>query len=436
MSIMLELSKIYNKSYKYNKATKFFNNKQYGGRFEYLNRVKVPTESEIANRQKFMAQCLPEFRKGQILGNKLMKEINAPISEKEFDPEPTIQFIENAFDFTTGIGALRKTKTKDFTLGDLANFYNRNQNILNELKFIYGLFINKSSGVPYTEVSNSMNKLDIIIKQLEADINMLSSNQNQMNLVLNNRSYLEWTKEIADKLKGFYLEKEGTKFLENSVPQNIEVLNTGELRGVVFDLFDNTAKLTGQKLRTDIILYDPNLKVKYRIGNTLQTCTFKEFLNKIQDKTSNVTLNDPVNYTTFQNNLIAGVQAKSGIGAIEFLSKNLKGRNIKPSDVAYRGTQVFSDSALKSLMELFRPPYNSSRLRQTHEYYNALFNYSLGKYLTLIIGKENNLFLTRQGIRTTKQYLIDMFSEGKIMQADKLINLFTDAPVAIKLKRQ
>ena len=75
---------------------------------------------------------------------------------------------------------------------------------------------------------------------------------------------------------------------------------------------------------------------------------------------------------------LIGVTAKSGAGNIRFKS------NVTPlevTSVAMNGNSKDMALALHRIMLLVRPPYNSKRILSTHENYNLIFNYLLGRSL-------------------------------------------------------
>ena len=75
---------------------------------------------------------------------------------------------------------------------------------------------------------------------------------------------------------------------------------------------------------------------------------------------------------------------------------------------------------------------NDTDDENTNNYYNSLFNYCLAKLQTTLIGKDNNIILTRSGFSTVKDYMTKLIQEkGIYVHATSNINIHT--PNAVNL---
>ena len=415
------LSEVYKGNYKYHKAKGFFDNKDKkiqnppSRKFAFLNSVSIPNEQEIRMQQLKYARAMVDLQHWNKYSQKLTQDLYNVINNNIFSIQNQIQQIENAFDFNSGLGTLNISKNKRNNINQtfLINALNRHNNLILNLKLVYSMFQRNTN--PKT-IETTLNRLETIIMELENDL--IAINQGQIIPDFSTRGYLSYTKWIGDQLKGYLLEVQGTEWFKKRVPTNIEVVNTGSW---IID---------GKMPKMDIAFFESGLAkkvfIKCKYGEQqINNISLYDLLKKVNADTGSTTISiSQEDYISMRQALITGVQAKSGKGAIRFAS-------IPPSTIfSYSGP----GRALKHLSYLLNSPYNSKRLRATHENYNALFNYELAKHLNRIVGYENSIMLTRNGLQTTQQFLIDEFTNGKILMAIKLINLQTDKQVDIQLK--
>ena len=328
------------------------------------------------------------------------------ITAKDFDPSPIITELETIFgNFKEGgIALLYNTESHTWSSEELLIHIQQHDDLIQKLENIINTFTNQTLNAQQTA---ALNKVKQVKQELETDIMRAQNGENF--LLTNDKSYMEKLVWVANNLKGRYLEIKGREFLEK-IPSNFEVVDLAQVNGPVLDIFTgNLSGATGE-LRTDIGIFDrniaKNITMKWTVGKIEKQGTLADFFDAI--KNSNETISIPNNTTDYINNLnssILGIQAKSGYGEMHFLKRiKASGRKFTLADAIAAGT--YASAALKQLNTLTRIGGGyEARLTRTHSDYNALFNYCLGKYLTMIIGKENQIMLTREGFFTVSQWL-------------------------------
>ena len=390
---------------------------QFWGDFEWLEGLSVGNPLEM---QRQAAQQLEDVQGWERIRQNLQHDIKDPVIMNEAQMLKHIQDIEDAIGYK-GLGGL-KTKNKEITSEQLKAFIGKHDTLLMDLKNIYNMFDAQKSRT----IIKALERLDLAIKDLEADVSALTGEP----AVFSNRGYLQTLNWVEWHLKGYLLEAEGTKFLQERIPdlESIKIVNTGDILGPTLDIFGGVQNAKKQ-LGADIMAFDKeiakNIFITYEIDKQKRgPLSLLEFLQVIEDNAGEKTITIfAEDYPKIQTALIAGIQAKSGQGNIKF-------RVVSPATLFGSGTDIAR--ALESLNWLMNNKWGG-QLKQKDDIYDAMFNLELSRHLTGIIGKDNTVMLTRDGFQSTKEFLINAYNQGKMIMGLKPINLKTCSPVAVGL---
>lgn len=416
----------------------FYDNPVDGFPFSYLNQVVTPTLEQIRGQQRLYANYITPINiSGKDVTNELNKILTDTSGITNYNPEEAIKKIENIFEnFDEGeIGSLYAKKGEQFTSQQLLNFINKHDNMIETVEKSMEYFINHYDQLG-TSTATALYKLAFLLGELKTDITLAQQFLDE-NIIMTDASYLKLALDISWRLKGRYLEIEGINFLEENVPNDIKVVDLSQVYGPIIDIFNHTTiGSASAQLRSDIGLFNTgildNVTIQWRVGKEKAptTGTLREFFDVLENNTpvqQSIFIYDDVSLQTLYKNMV-GVQAKSGKGAIQFLSGGGKGYHLTLDNL-----MQFS-KPLTYLHILVNPEYGyGARFVHYHKTYNALANYVLGKMLTKIIGQENQLMLTRTGFMPVKDWLITSLDAGKIMYLSNDIDISKeDATVGVK----
>ena len=379
--------------------------KKWYGEAAFLNSTSIPTSSEIINFQRVRAKCYDNiFRNNELIkqfNNDLIAIIEESSQNSIFNYH--IEQIEHAVQNISG------TYSADFAKEELTQLVQGFPSLIQQ----YQSLINRiGSTTNASQVVAALTRFDQQLSMLEMRMQKYA-----VEGLPEKGSYLKRLYWVENQLKGYQLEIDGVDFFQQRIPTEIKVLQTGAVKGPRFDILGNQTS-TGKSIQEDLmLLIDKGIKIEYKIkSKTDEVITVQRTLDEfIQDcsnstyKTISLTLSG---YRALQEQMVAGITAKATrTGKIRFGSISLS--NLSLESVNY---QTESLLMLQELYSIQKTP-----LKESHEDYDALFNYSLARALTYIIGQDNTLILTRNGISTTADFLAEQFNKGHYL---KLSNSF------------
>lgn len=223
--------------------------------------------------------------------------------------------------------------------------------------------------------------------------------------------YIDKAIWLGHALKGRYLEVAATQWMGERVPENIKVVDTGRVYGVTYDILGGV-KSAGKQLKSDILAFDmtKNVEVSYKIdGKIVGPVSLEKFLSDIESKSGSHSISiDNDNYQELSQAIVFGAQAKAGRGQ-SILNKNTVVTNLNEV-MSVKVANDFS-KALQLLVQAATTKTNNMLKRS--DMYDAMFNMLLAKHLRYIIGKENNLIVTREGIYTLYDYMQKQWQTAK-----------------------
>ena len=371
----------------------------------FLNSTQIPSSQEIINFQISKAKCYENvFRNNHLIqqfNNDLKQIISDSVSYSTFNYH--ITQIENAIQNISG------RNTVDFVKEELTQLANGFPSLIQQYQSLINRigFTNNSS-----QILAALTRFDQQLSMFENRIQKYA-----VEGMPQKGSYLKRLTWVENQLKGYQLEVDGVDFFQQRLPQEIKVLQTGQILGPRFNILGSQTS-TGKFIKEDLmLLIDKGIKIEYSIksknGNKMKvTKSLSEFIEDCSNphyKTITLTL---AGYRALQEQMIAGVTSKATrAGKIRFGAISLDNLSLESVNFQTESLLMLSELYLK-----FQAP-----LQKTHEDYDALFNYSLARALTYIIGQDNTLILTRNGISTTADFLAEQFKKGNYL---KIANSF------------
>ena len=372
----------------------------------------IPNETMIIANQKKMFEAMADVEN---FNDPMIKELNNDLMNKggisfSMNLDKTITKIEKYIDSLnqrTPEQILNKMKeiephiqSLNMLINEYKTFFNNLQNYKNikEVKYALG------------PIYSRLNYLEKVAKELD-DGKLGPFPQGSL------CKKISWC-EYA--LKGQYLESAGKEFFSEVMPQNI-ILETGSLMGQI-DI-DGVFK-SGRKMKEDLMFLDSdNFKISFTIGSNQQKHTlslqkFMEFLDK-RTKTTSIHLTEE-GYNALQQHLITAVQAKATrSNNIKFGSVNIKNNKGGIEEMALQILQDIYDEDRNIITKNGKTKKGSiSTLKNQHADYDALFNYNLAHYINYIIGKNNKLLLTRNGLIDTYGFIIEQFNNKRFFKGN------------------
>ena len=147
-------------------------------------------------------------------------------------------------------------------------------------------------------------------------------------------------------------------------------------------------------------------------------------MDKAGEKNLSVYLYGEENIEKMRQALVRGIQAKSGVNQAIFNDTSVT------INQAIQAESSMYSKWLSLLTQLANN--NDTDDENTNNYYNSIFNYCLAKLQTTLIGKDNNIILTRSGFSTVKDYMTKLIQEkGIYVHATSNVNIHT--PNAVNL---
>ena len=390
---------------------------RFWGKYEYLNQVLVPSEGDIIEEQRSLVENIQDAKIWKEICENFEADNKDLNIQSDFDVLKYIQNIENAFSWEGGIGGLSR-KSNEISVDVLKNYLNRYDTLLSQLEHIYTEFDKYANSATIGVALRVFSRALFDLKNDVVALGMVDEGY------FSGKGYLKNLSWIGNQLKGYYLEMTGTEFLMKRVPRDIRVVYTGKLYLPVVDIFGNYVGKNIAQAKSDIMLFDlsKNIEITYRIGKKkdekFETKTLKDFLDFLEKNgdQKNITL-DIDNYEALQKALIGGVQAKAS-------KKDIVFNKVSLTQLITSGGSIELCKALEDLVYLIQTQNSNKNddnewigsLKTSHRDYDMMFNYLLSRHLAGIIGKDNNIMLTRNGFQTTRDFLIQSFNTGKYMK--------------------
>lgn len=373
---------------------------------EFVNNVTVPSESQILHHQKQVFK-LQRGLYGLQNNDALIQQLNRDLAGNSgkgsfgYDLNNSItkieQFVDllNQRDYSSMINKAEelgfKTNEMDLLIVEFKNFYTH----LAEYESMQ-------------EVKYALYPIAARLSALEAYVMSLSDGSIEPPPIDSLVKRITWC-EYA--IKGQYLEARGKKFFADRLPKDMIVLNTGHIRGY-YDIFGQFK--SGGQMKEDLMIFDNgNIQIEFTLGDNAKKykMALKDFIEFIETREGTETIRlTQEGYDEMQQNLIAAVQAKAT------RSNRLKfgNINIRTSNLERQG------QALIALKDIYQ---ESPILRNEHPDYTALFNYNLARNINHILGMNNSLLLTRNGLVDMYTYIVSLFDKGKYFYATDPVKL-------------
>ena len=198
-------------------------------------------------------------------------------------------------------------------------------------------------------------------------------------------------------------------------------LSTSYINSLSLQFFKKLLKAVSPKFNNSLA---KNITITYQIAKvgdsknkTPITTTLDKFLEAMEtagEKNLSIYLYGEENINKMRQALVRGVQAKSGANQAIF--------NDAPVSIN-QAIQVESSLYSRWLSLLTQLVHNNDTDGDMN-YYNSLFNYCLAKLQTTLIGRDNNIILTRFGFSTVKNYMQHLIQEQHIyIHAKNKINI-------------
>lgn len=399
-------------------------------KYKFLSNVNFPSNEQIANFQlRQIKQQFPVDGKLQKIVKRMNLDMMVPVVDRDNEVvDKVIQSIENALGLwyqsndPHSAAKIHSTISSDVLQGLQVNL-SQYEGLLQNLQDVYSK-LNTSEYNNSDFIRTRLEQINDAIQRLQADISSYKAGTFQpiSNPGNNEEGYLAKAVNLGHDLKGKYLEIAATNWFEDKLPSNIRVVDVGNITGLSYDIFGG-AKSKGKQLRTDIMGFDKGLAqqiyIEYELNGQKVTTTIWEMLERIKQNSGNdsISLNS-TDYSQIQKALVFGAQAKSGKGQAIFnrTSTTLRG-------VIQENLPMGYAKALNALTEI--ASNSESRIINKSKNYDALFNYLLGKQMGYIIGKENNLVVTRKGVQTIYEYMKDQWEQSQrvVRAVDKRVNI-------------
>lgn len=407
---------------------------------DFLHSITPPDNKTIAMEQIRMVDELyptsPELERFVKNANIDLNQAFTFIPSDEVAVSEVIESIENALGvwsptgpLTGSAGIIRTTMSddeKNKVAIDLAKYERLYDNL-------YTMYTNLSN----TSDSFIREKL-VAIEQGLAELERDISNFKNGTFVASAHSkggYVQKAIGLGYALKGRYLEVAATKWMSEHIPENIKIVNTGRVYGVTFDIFGQK-KSSGKQLKSDILAFDSALadgiQIEYKLNGKKNTTSLSKFLEIIENNSGTETISiDEHNYNELTKAVVFGAQAKSGYNQAIF-NKGTAAASV--NDIADRNIAEDFGRALHLIVQAASDKSNRDSVLNKHPAYNAMFNFLLSRYLNYIIGRENNLIVTREGIWTLAKYMEHQwYTAHRFIQAYMLINMSAgDRKVALE----
>lgn len=369
---------------------------------EWLNRHVVPSPEKILEHQKkmFMSYYQHKWDLPQI--SKLIMEINKDLNDDgssiNYDFDRYIAKIEE------GIRDIDYLREK-LDLIKQTGFVSEVNSLIQEYRTF---FTTLSEEMNSSRISFAFKALLDKLDFLENQILSSTGKTIPINKSTSFKKRLSWVEYI---IKGEYLEQAGLQFFIQRIPSRL-VLQTGALKGA----FTIGGEWASQSMKEDLMIFSNNdFKVSYYTrdanGNDIphENVPIEKFIEEVHSYSGKSSIFiTKESYQTMQKNLVTAVQAKAtATNHINFGNINIR-RAILDNEN--------HGMALLTLKEIYEASENNKRhlLVQEHKDYTALFNYVLAHNLARLVGENNKLILTRHGVDSMYNFIMNSFNKNKM----------------------
>lgn len=389
---------------------------------KYIQATLVPSAAMILQHQK---KCFQQARgisnDSIVLRDKRIIELNNDLIQLYSDSGFNEIVNRNISEIEAYIQALN-SKTAEKNISNLNEIRGKEQD-LNVLILKTKQFFNIIA--TYENMQQVSFAFEPIYKKLNALQNYVCAQLGPEISPPPEKSFLKrliWTEYI---IKGEYLEQAGKQFFKEHLPRDYRIIQTGRIGGQI-DIFGNFQ--SSRSMKEDImILDDQNFQIEFTIGDQKKQMGIDEFIQYVESYKGSKKIQLTIEgYQTLQQHLISGVQAKAT------KTNRIKFGNINLKDVYKNSIQGIS---LWYLKQIYAKENHKGGLplRATHSDYNLLFNYNLAKNLNYIIGKNNNLLLTRKGLQDMNTFIMEQFNNGRYFYGieDAHLNSTAGIPITV-----
>lgn len=389
---------------------------------KYIQATLVPSVTMILQHQKKCFQQIRGISNGSIaLPDKRISELNNDLIHLYNDSGFNKIVERNISEIEAYIQALN-SKTAEKNISNLNEIRGKEQD-LNFLILKTKQFFNIVA--TYENMQQVSFAFGPIYEKLNALQNYVCAQLGPEISPPSEKSFLKrliWTEYI---IKGEYLEQAGKQFFREYLPRDYRIIQTGRIGGQI-DIFGNFQ--SSRSMKEDIMILDnQNFQIEFTIDDKKKQMRIDEFIQYVESYKGSKKIQLTIEgYQTLQQHLISGVQAKAT------KTNHIKFGNINLKDVYNNSIQGVS---LWHLKQIYAKENHKGGLplRVTHLDYNLLFNYNLAKNLNYIIGKNNNLLLTRKGLQDMNTFIMEQFNKGRYFYGitDTHLNSSAGIPIAI-----
>lgn len=388
--------------------------------FALLNKCYAVSDDKIRGHHLSVIKALPMDPTINEEIERLNADLYEPSSNGGSIIQQSLEFVEQNLPTKKTLTAYKKTYTPE-QIDKLILEYKK---FVGQAMQLYLFTIDQASSLDSAVIKKQVKKIGSLIRKLEHNIRVFSGSGEK---VIPKKGILNSANAIRNALNGYLVEEKGTNFYASVIPSNLQAINIGSLY-VDVDLFGNKEK--GRQSRTDIGVFDKELakeiEVTYQIApiresskKTTITTTLDKFLTAVEKLSSenlSIYLYGEENIEEMRRALVRGVQAKSGVNQAIFNDTSVT------INQAIQAESSMYSRWLSLLTQLENN--NDTDSENTYNYYNSLFNYCLAKLQTTLIGRDNNIILTRTGFSTVKDYMTKLIQEkGIYVHAVSNINI-------------
>lgn len=394
----------------YSKRPLYLTNKMFYGDFALLNSCSVVSDDKIRGHHLAVIKALPI----DPTINEEIERLNADLYES---PSSGSNIIQQSLEYVEQSLPTRQTLSafnKNYSKAQIDNLIAQYQQFSKQAMQLYLFTMDQAQNLNSSAIRKQISAIGTLIRKLEHNIRAFSGSGEK---VIPKKGILNSANAIRNALNGYLVEEQGVNFYASIIPENLQVVNMGSLY-VDMDLFGK--KSVGHQARTDIGVFDKTMakqiEVTYQIapiGESTKKTTVRTTLDKFLDtmdkageKNLSVYLYGEENIAQMRQALIRGIQAKSGTNQAIF--------NDAPVTInqAIQAESSLYSRWLSLLTQLVNN--NDTDSENSANYYNSLFNYCLAKLQTTLIGRDNNIILTRSGFSTVRDYMQQLILEKGI----------------------
>lgn len=386
------------------------------GFYDYLDNAIPPDDEAILNYQlSIIRGALDNNHSKWFLVDDLISYENAMTFNKDAVIDEAIQKIFANIDNLRRLGPRNKRGT---TKRKLNNFSKRLEALITSIQELAN--ITSGGEKPFASVEK-LTEVEKLLEYAEAfqltdDIGSWGVDQKEG---FGKLGIVRKIVGILSSLQGALLEEEGTNWFMSKIP-DIQAINTSKI------------EVAGQgQMISDILFFhvaelDLFKHVEITYHRTIdgkkesKTTNLKDFFKDVETHTGNshIVIDSGVEDLFLRS--VAGIQAKSGINQMPFNANKKNSFSIKELD------DSFYKRVLQDLNVLY---YWGKRYqiesKDTHETYNAMFNYAVSTKIPTIMQFDKNQFLlTRKGLISYYEYFYEeMLAKRRFFKAAKPVSI-------------